>query len=200
MSRDKRKKRSPRKQVWKKRTLPLTRTSQSVDTSTPTSYGRYDFVRTGLEDIIMKAQTLLEDLKRERLVEVAKLSDLTRPMLPDRIVTPKRQISNIDKKTKEKFLLWRDDPVVETAVDPERNELRIVAVMPGVSKEDIELEVTKNSLILRTAENGPGAAAVAIPFYVPVKARSIETSFKNGILEARLKLEPSNENFRVRIK
>ena len=199
MPRDRRRKRKPREQVWKKRALPLTRTSQSADTSNPTSYSGYDFVRAGLEDIITKAQSLLEDLKRQRL-DAAKSPDLTRPMLPDRIVTPKRQISNIDRKTKEKFLLWRDDPVFETAVDPERNELRFVAVMRGVSNEDIELEVTKNSLILRTMENGPGAAAVAIPFYVPVKARSIETSFKNGILEARLKLEPASENFRVRIK
>lgn len=199
MPRDRKRKRKPREQVWKKRALPVIRTSQSVDTSNLDSYSGYDFVRAGLEDIIMKAQSLLEDLKRQRL-DTAKSPDLTRPMLPDRIVTPKRQISNIDRKTKEKFLLWRDDPVVETAVDSERNELRIVAVMPGVSKEDIELEVTKNSLILRTMENGPGAAAVAIPFYVPVKARSIETSFKNGILEARLKLESASENFRVRIK
>lgn len=200
MPRDRKRKRKPREQVWKKRALPLTRTSQSAATSNSSSYSRYDFVRAGLEDIMMKAQSLLEELKRQRLEEGTKTPDLNRPMLPDRIVTTKRQISNIDRKNKEKFLLWRDDPVVETAVDPERNELRIVAVMPGVSKEDIELEVTKNSLILRTIENGPGAAAVAIPFYVPVKARSIETSFKNGILEARLKLEPSSENFRVRIK
>ncbi|HZW56287.1 MAG TPA: Hsp20/alpha crystallin family protein [Nitrososphaerales archaeon] len=149
------------------------------------------------------AESLLRDLEDENSLE--SVNHPRQPlMLPERISGRNRDgLATFDSEIRRRFLEWRNrDPVIETTVDTKRNELRLVALMLGVRKEDLEIEVTQNCLVLRTSSlKGGENLAAAIPFYVPVIPRSIETSFVNGILEARFKLKKdSNEYYKVRIK
>lgn len=109
-------------------------------------------------------------------------------MLPEKIVIRERQAGNLNSEIARRFLHWRENPAIETTVDLIRNELRIITFIPGLCRLDIELEATKNSLILRTLEKSGPPLAAAIPFYVPILERTMQTSFNNGVFEARLKL------------
>ena len=149
---------------------------------------------------VLATEALPSDFVATNLKQDSKIEHMLPLMLPERIATRNPENVNAYTEINRRFILWRNNPIIETAVDANRNEFRIVVFMAGLSKEDIALETTRNSLILRTFENGGQAMAVAIPFYVPVKTRTMETSFNNGVLEVRMKMESSEEYHRVRIR
>jgi HSP20 family molecular chaperone IbpA len=123
------------------------------------------------------------------------------PMLPEKI--PERNhfdLVNFNSEVLRRFMFWRNDPLVETAIDERRGELRILVLMPGVKKEDIELELTENTVIVRSLAGEDGDRNITVPLPVPVKMRSIETSYANGVLQVKLKLKSSKRYYKVKIK
>lgn len=162
-----------------------------------------DLIKKKLQEVKATAETLLKDLEDENQSNSAGIPRLP-PLLPESISGRNHgELATVDSEIRRRFLEWQNtDPVIETTVDTERNELRLVAIIHRIRKEDIEIEVTPNCFVLKT--NGTKDAeilAVAVPFYVPVIPQSIETSFVNGILEARFKLRNnSNECYKVRVR
>jgi HSP20 family molecular chaperone IbpA len=180
------------------------RAEDNVDQNRISTNQSINLIKNKLQQVKSMAESLLKDLEDENSFESV---NHPRPplMLPERISGRNRddELATFDSEIRRWFLEWRNrDPVIETTVDTKRNELRLVALMPGVGKEDLEIEITRNCLVIRTSGlKGGENLAAAIPFYVPVIPRSIETSFVNGILEARFKLKgDSNEYYKVRIK
>jgi HSP20 family molecular chaperone IbpA len=173
------------------------RAEDNVDQNRISTNQSIDLVKNKLQQMIAMAESLLRDLEDENSFESVNHPRLPL-MLPERISGRNRgELATFDSEIRRRFLEWRNrDPVIETTVDTKRNELRLVALMLGVRKEDLEIEVTQNCLVLRTSGlKGGENLAAAIPFYVPVIPRSIETSFVNGILEARFKFSRSINDF-----
>lgn len=81
--------------------------------------------------------------------------------------------------------------VVEDAREPlidifnETDSIQVVAEMPGVAEEEIEYELKGDVLILRTLGEKKYNKEILLP--APVDLRTVEKSYRNGILEIRLK-------------
>lgn len=93
------------------------------------------------------------------------------------------------------------EPLVD--VIEEKDRIKIVAELPGVSKEDIDLKTTEEKLEIRV--DTPERKYHKV-IDLPCKARplSAKASYKNGVLEVTLeRVEPKKEEkggFRVKIE
>jgi HSP20 family protein len=84
----------------------------------------------------------------------------------------------------------RETPeVVEPAVDlyHEDQEVVVVAEVPGVGLEDVELKVDGSFLSLSTKPGVRRQYRKAIHLGVPVDRESLRTTCRNGVLEVRVK-------------
>jgi HSP20 family protein len=85
-------------------------------------------------------------------------------------------------------------PVVEEVREPivdvfdEKDRILVIIELPGVSEEEIIIEVTGDILNL-TASDSDRKYAREILLPCKVKADSVKTSYKNGILEVTLEKE-----------
>ncbi len=99
---------------------------------------------------------------------------------------------NIQKKPHSKKAEVRDtrDPLVEVA--EEEDQIIVIAEIPGVTKEDIELKADIMSLTISTKGGAPGRhyyREVSLPSSInPDHCRA---RYTNGILEVKLKKAPS---------
>jgi HSP20 family protein len=90
------------------------------------------------------------------------------------------------------------EPLVE--VEEEEDQITVIAEMPGVIKEDIEIKADISSLTITTKENAPGRnyfKEVALPSTINpdyAKAR-----YTNGILEIKLKKTTEGQKKEIQI-
>jgi HSP20 family protein len=83
------------------------------------------------------------------------------------------------------------EPLVDTALDEKENVLTITAEMPGVTKQDIRVNISKDHVSIR-AEKGEKRYHSDIPVNVALDDASGKATYANGILELKIKLkEPS---------
>lgn len=80
------------------------------------------------------------------------------------------------------------EPFVDTVVDEKENVLKVVVEMPGVQKEDIKLQANEDSLNIR-AGNGERSYDTTVPLSVSVDPNSAKATYRNGVLEVKLKLK-----------
>jgi len=85
-----------------------------------------------------------------------------------------------------------EGPVVEEVREPmvdvfeEDDEIHIVAEMPGIEKKDIHLEI-KGDILDIAAEGGKRKYQKEILLSKPAKAEDMNWSYKNGVLEIKIK-------------
>ncbi|MCZ7400039.1 MAG: Hsp20/alpha crystallin family protein [Candidatus Methanoperedens sp.] len=84
------------------------------------------------------------------------------------------------------------EPFASSIIDEKNKELCITAEMPGVRKEDIELNATENRLVIKADSNGRKYfKTIATPS--PVVPDSAGAKYNNGVLEITLKLKGSRK-------
>lgn len=94
------------------------------------------------------------------------------------------QFGNIKATEKGAVVAEVREPIVD--VFDEGGSLVVIAELPGVDDNDIHLEVKDDILDLSAeAEDRKYSREVLLP--APVDAESMETSYKNGILEIKLR-------------
>ncbi|MFX1427821.1 MAG: archaeal heat shock protein Hsp20 [Promethearchaeota archaeon] len=77
------------------------------------------------------------------------------------------------------------EPLVE--VSEEKDQIIVIAEMPGVDRDDIELEATSDSLIISTKENAKRDYYKKVKLASTVNLDVAKARYTNGILEVRLK-------------
>lgn len=79
------------------------------------------------------------------------------------------------------------EPYISSIIDEKKNELYITAEMPGIRKEDIEVNATENEVIIK-AQGGSRKyhKNVQTPAIDPDSSKA---KYNNGILEVMLKLK-----------
>lgn len=160
----------------------------------------FEYLNGRLNDLFFKVQSIVRNLTSFAFF------DRSLPnALPETISPASKKKNNqfglvsFNSEVFRRFVLSREEPLVETAIDDRRGELRIIVIMPRVKKEDIELELTDNMVTARSLAKGDNRSiSTALP--VPVKMRSIETSYANGVLEVILKLKAPKRYYKVKIK
>jgi HSP20 family protein len=80
------------------------------------------------------------------------------------------------------------EPLVDTALDEKENVLTITAEMPGVTKQDIRVNISEDHVSIR-AEKGEKRYHSDIPVNVALDDASAKATYANGILELKIKLK-----------
>ena len=110
-----------------------------------------------------------------------------------------KEFGNIKPAGRGLVQLSRREAFVDTVVDEKEKVAKVIVEMPGVQKEDINLEVDANSLKIR-AVRGERKYDTTVPLSVPVEANFAEANYLNGILEVKLKLKDLQNPNGVKIK
>ena len=90
-------------------------------------------------------------------------------------------------------------PLVDTIVDEKDNIIKLVAEMPGVEKNDINVVVEEKSVDI-TAEHDEKNYHVKVPIKDNIDKDSAKASYKNGVLEVsfkRIKSTPTGKTLEV---
>jgi len=111
-----------------------------------------------------------------------------------------REFGNVKPTRRGTFEVGTREPFVDVVTNDKDQTLKVVAEMPGVQKEDIELQSTEDSLTIR-AKNGDRNYETSVPLNAPVDPSSAKASYRNGVLEVVLKLKeapkPKGTNIRI---
>jgi len=76
------------------------------------------------------------------------------------------------------------EPIID--VFDEKDEIKIYAEMPGVTKEDIKLDL-KGDILDISAQSGEKKYHKEVLLPAKVKTKTMSSSYKNGILEIKIK-------------
>lgn len=112
-----------------------------------------------------------------------------------------REFSNSHPKKRKQLEHDIREPLVDVSIDENEKTLKIVAEMPGASKENIKLNAKENHIsISTTSADKPYNAEVPLP--QKVDPDTAEASYNNGILEVVFQLKGRDEpnGFNIRIK
>lgn len=80
------------------------------------------------------------------------------------------------------------EPFTSSLINEKNNEINITAEMPGISKEDIELNATEKEVIIKADSNGRKYYKF-IKTQVPVDPDSAAAKYNNGVLEVTFKFK-----------
>jgi HSP20 family protein len=83
-------------------------------------------------------------------------------------------------------------PLVENLLNEKENTLTITAEMPGVDKENINVNVTDKHVIIH-AEKGEKKYHADIPIDAELGDSSTKATYSNGILELKIKLKEASK-------
>ena len=87
-------------------------------------------------------------------------------------------------------------PINEQVVDEKSGSLRVLLEMPGVEKQNINVESTEDSAMIR-AENGERKYRAELHLRAPVRPESGKAEYKNGMLEISFSLkDKANKGFK----
>ena len=86
------------------------------------------------------------------------------------------------------------EPLVD--VLDEEEEVIVVAELPGVEKEDINLHASEDELII-SVDTPQRKYHKELPLPEEVDPKPVRASYKNGVLEVRLKKKGKGEKIRI---
>jgi HSP20 family protein len=87
-------------------------------------------------------------------------------------------------------------PINEQVLDERNGLLRLILEMPGVEKEDINVDATEGNAVV-TASRGEKNYRAELSLKAPVKPETGKAEYKNGMLEISFSLEgKANKGFK----
>lgn len=78
------------------------------------------------------------------------------------------------------------EPLVDVIYDEGNDEVKVIAEMPGVERDRVSVEAAEDEVSIR-AEGTDRKYEANVPLEVRVDPGSAKASYKNGVLEVRLK-------------
>lgn len=92
------------------------------------------------------------------------------------------------------------EPVYEQFVKADTDELLVTLEMPGINRDDIELNVSDSKLLV-TTPNAERRYKADIDLKVPVDPQSAKASYRNGILSVTLRVKgKSNKGIKISVE
>ena len=84
-------------------------------------------------------------------------------------------------------------------IDDKDGQLRLVAEIPGVEKDDIEVTIEEGAVAIR-ARRGQSTYEGSVPVQSAIDGDSVKATYKNGILEVTFSVESRSKGQRVRVE
>lgn len=147
----------------------------------------------GIEKLIDLAAELKEaggEVKKEGEIDLGHLKEGMKGVFGFSIKTAVggepivEPFGNIKKTPKGPTVEEEREPI--TDVFDEKEEVRVYAEMPGVNEEDIKLDLKEDILDI-SAQSGDRKYHKEVLLPAKVKAETLTSSYKNGILEIKMK-------------
>lgn len=88
---------------------------------------------------------------------------------------------------------------IDVIADEKNDSLKLVAEIPGVEKEDIEVTLDEDVVMIR-ATRGESSYQGSVPLHNAVDGDSVKATYKNGILEVSFKAEQRSTGQRVKVE
>ena len=148
----------------------------------------------GIEKLIDLAADLEEaggEIKKEREFDLGHLKEGMKGVFGFSIKTASGEKSVVErfgniKKTREGSVVVEEERVPLTDVFDEKDEILIIAEIPGVREEGISLTL-KGDILEISAVNRNRAYRKEVILPIEVKKENLSYSYKNGILEVKIK-------------
>jgi HSP20 family protein len=81
-----------------------------------------------------------------------------------------------------------------------KDEVHVIAEMPGVDRKDVQLETTESRLDIK-AENESRKYSESVELPVTVDPHSAKATYRNGVLEVKLKrVQPQEERSHINVE
>jgi HSP20 family protein len=93
---------------------------------------------------------------------------------------------------------WRE-PFSEMDYDKENDEIRLTLEMPGLNKEDIQVNISDKSIRVK-GENENRKYMRSYSFPRSLDPEKTKASFNNGILELKLKMVEQDQGYDIEIE
>ena len=147
----------------------------------------------GIEKLVDLAANLKEaggEIKKEGEIDLSHLKEGMKGVFGFSIKTAVggkpivEPFGNIKKTPKGPKVEEEREPI--TDVFDEKDEIRVYAEMPGVSQEDIKLDLKEDILDI-SVQSGDRKYRKEVLLPVKVKAENLTSFYKNGILEIKIK-------------
>ncbi len=147
----------------------------------------------GIEKLVDLAANLKEaggEIKKEGEIDLSHLKEGMKGVFGFSIKTAVggkpivEPFGNIKKTPKGPKVEEEREPI--TDLFDEKDEIRVYAEMPGVSQEDIKLDLKEDILDI-SVQSGDRKYHKEILLPVKVKAENLTSAYKNGILEIKIK-------------
>jgi HSP20 family protein len=98
---------------------------------------------------------------------------------------------NIGVPTEEEILTQVD-------VDTNQNKVRIIAEIPGVTKEDIKINATENKVLIKAQKNSQ-VIFKELPLEIKINPETANASYNNGILDLTIEIQEENQGKDIKI-
>jgi HSP20 family protein len=82
----------------------------------------------------------------------------------------------------------KPEPLIDINRDEKSGELKIIAEVPGFTKENIKVEVVEDALKIQAEREGRRYLK-EVPLKAEVDPAHSKVTYRNGVLEARLKVK-----------
>jgi len=147
----------------------------------------------GIEKLVDLAAELKEaggEIKKEGEIDLSHLKEGMKGVFGFSIKTAVggkpivEPFGNIKKTPKGPKVEEEREPIID--VFDEKDEIRVYAEMPGVSQEDIKLDLKEDILDI-SVQSGDRKYHKEVLLPAKVKSETLESSYKNGILEIKIK-------------
>lgn len=162
-------------------------------------------IRIGAEDIFEAMEKMIEELQNDVEESFKELQDLnkfgSKPLVYGFSISIGPDGEPVVRTFGDKEIKTGcREPVYEQFVKTDTDELIVTVEMPGISREDIELSVSDNRLII-TTPNAERSYKADIDLKVPVDTQSAKASYRNGILSVTLRVKgKSNKGIKISVE
>jgi HSP20 family protein len=110
-----------------------------------------------------------------------------------------KEFGNVKPLGRSQVQIGYKEPLIDTSVDKKRNTVRITAEMPGLTKQDIKVQV-KGGLVSIHAEKGDKKYHTELPVEHLLDENSVKATYVNGILELNFKISEQPKTKRKEVK
>ncbi|MEN2999297.1 MAG: archaeal heat shock protein Hsp20 [Acidilobaceae archaeon] len=165
------------------------------------------FRRRRIFDIFDEIDQMMEEMMREMMRELERGEErrfrrgpyfygMKITIGPDGVPRVER-FGNVDVREGKPLIREEIEPLVE--VMERGDEVIVLADIPGVSKENIDVEVKEREVIIKAyAEDRKYYRRVELP--AEVEPKSSKASYRNGVLEVKLKKKGSEGGHKVSVE
>lgn len=152
-----------------------------------------DFFSEGFEELM---DTMLRDLQEGRQPKpfIYGFSMTQHPGEAPEV----REFGNIQPFGRKVKMEEERKPLID--VMETKDEVHVIAEMPGVERKDVQLEATESRLDIK-AENESRKYSESVELPVKVDPHSAKATYRNGVLEVKLKrVQPEEEKSHISVE